>query len=225
MQLYWLTARYFKIKLNNRQNLALLLAQPLIIAGLVCLVFNQLRIGVLFLMTISAIWFGVSNAAKEIVGELNVYQRERMFNLKINTYILSKCLVLSGIALLQTLVFVAIIYFNFKINTVPEFDTIYLKSFWSSVAFMFYISFSATLMGLLLSAYFTSTEKVMTVVPITLMPQILLAGVMTKIDSLLVELLSLTTLGRWGTEGLARIQDSAFSENEVKSILGPAPPA
>ena len=225
MQLYWLTARYFKIKLNDRQNLALLLAQPLIIAGLVCLVFNQLRIGVLFLMTISAIWFGVSNAAKEIVGELNVYQRERMFNLKINTYILSKCLVLSGIALLQTLVFVAIIYFNFKINTVPEFDTIYLKSFWSSVAFMFYISFSATLMGLLLSAYFTSTEKVMTVVPITLMPQILLAGVMTKIDSLLVELLSLTTLGRWGTEGLARIQDSAFSGNgEVKSILGPAPP-
>ncbi|MFZ0491023.1 MAG: FHA domain-containing protein [Salegentibacter sp.] len=224
MQLYWLTARYFKIKLNDRQNLALLLAQPLIIAGLVCLVFNQLRIGVLFLMTISAIWFGVSNAAKEIVGELNVYRRERMFNLKIHAYILSKCLVLSGIALLQTLVFVAIIYLNFKWDAVPEFENIYLKSFWGSTAFMFYISLSSTLMGLLLSAYFTSTEKVMTVVPITLMPQILLAGVMTKIDSVLVEVLSFTTLGRWGTEGLARIQDNAYSGDEVtQSILAPAP--
>ena len=224
VQLFWLTTRYFKIKLKDRQNLILLLAQPIIIAGLVCLVFNQLRIGVLFLMTISAIWFGVSNAAKEIVGELNVYQRERMFNLKIHTYILSKCIVLSGIALIQTLIFVIIIYFNFKINSVPEFDDIYLKSFWKSTGFMFYIAFSSTLIGLLLSAYFTSTEKVMTVVPITLMPQILLAGVMTKIDSVFVEILSFTTLGRWGTEGLARIQDSAYSENgTTESILGPAP--
>ena len=224
VQLFWLTTRYFKIKLKDRQNLILLLAQPLIIAGLVCLVFNQLRIGVLFLMTISAIWFGVSNAAKEIVGELNVYKRERMFNLKIHTYILSKCIVLSGIALIQTLVFVVIIYLNFKINAVSEFEDIYLKSFWESTGFMFYISFSSTLIGLLLSAYFTSTEKVMTVVPITLMPQILLAGVMTKIDSVLVEILSFTTLGRWGTEGLARIQDAAYSENGTsESILGPAP--
>lgn len=221
-QLYWMAARYFRIKLADKQNLFLLLAQPVIIAGLVCLVFNQFRIGVLFLMTISAIWFGVSNAAKEIVGELNVYKRERMFNLKINAYILSKCLVLSVIALVQTLVFVSIIYFNFKIDPVEAFEEIYLKPFWPAVLFMFFISFSATLIGLLLSAYFTSTEKVMTVVPITLMPQILLAGVMTKIDSVLVEILSFMTLGRWGTEGFARLQDNAYAETEsYGSIITP----
>ncbi|HSI70851.1 MAG TPA: FHA domain-containing protein [Gillisia sp.] len=221
-QLYWMAVRYFRIKLADKQNLLLLLAQPIIIAGLVCLVFNQFRIGVLFLMTISAIWFGVSNAAKEIVGELNVYKRERMFNLKINAYILSKCIVLSIIALIQTLIFVSIIYLNFKIDPVPAFEDVYLKSFLPAVIFMFYISFSATLMGLFLSAYFTSTEKVMTVVPITLMPQILLAGVMTKIDSVLVEILSFFTLGRWGTEGFARIQDNAYTETELNgSILTP----
>ncbi|WP_422103817.1 FHA domain-containing protein [Winogradskyella sp.] len=209
-QLYWMCVRYFKIKMSDKQNLILLLAQPLIIAGLVCLVFNQFRIGVLFLMTISAIWFGVSNAAKEIVGEINVYKRERMFNLKINAYIISKCIVLSIVALVQTLVFVSIIYLNFKMNPVTEFEHVYLKPYVSSLLFMFYIAFAATLIGLLLSAYFTSTEKVMTVVPITLMPQIMLAGVMTKIDNVLVEILSFTTLGRWGTEGFSRIQDKAF---------------
>ncbi|MEM9868798.1 MAG: hypothetical protein AAF765_13980, partial [Bacteroidota bacterium] len=56
---------------------------------------------------------------------------------------------------------------------------------------------------------FNNTEKVMTVVPIALMPQIMLAGVMTKINNTVVELLSFFTLGRWGTEGFARLQDGA----------------
>ncbi len=224
LQLYWLIVRYLKIKINDKENLILLLAQPIIIAGLVCLVFNEFRIGVLFLMAISAVWFGISNSAKEIVGELSVYKRERMFNLNIHTYILSKWSVLSIIAFIQTIIFVSIIYVNFKVNTNSDFPETYLRSFWQSTFFMFYISFSATLVGLLLSAFFNTTEKVMTVVPIMLMPQIMLAGVMTKIDSTLVEILSFVTLGRWGTEGFARIQDESFNgQGSVQSILAPNP--
>nr|WP_297916491.1 FHA domain-containing protein [uncultured Allomuricauda sp.] len=209
LQLFWLVARYFQIKINDKENLGLLLAQPIIIGGLVCLVFNKFQIGVLFLMAISGIWFGVSNAAKEIVGELPVYKRERMFNLGINAYIFSKWIVLSLIALVQTLIYVCIIYFNFKWNTFENFEDIYLRPFWKSAAFMLYISVSASLVGLWLSAAFNNTEKVMTVVPIALMPQIMLAGVMTKINNTVVELLSFFTLGRWGTEGFARLQDEA----------------
>jgi len=224
LQLYWLIIRYLKIKINDKENLILLLAQPIIIAGLVCLVFNEFRIGVLFLMAISAVWFGISNSAKEIVGELSVYKRERMFNLNIHTYILSKWSVLSIIAFIQTIIFVSIIYVNFKVNANSDFPETYLRSFWQSTFFMFYISFSATLVGLLLSAFFNTTEKVMTVVPIMLMPQIMLAGVMTKIDSTLVEILSFVTLGRWGTEGFARIQDESFRGQEpIQSILRPNP--
>ncbi len=228
LQLYWLVSRYFNVKLNDRGNLVLLLAQPIIIAGLVCLVFKEFRVGVLFLMAISAIWFGVSNAAKEIVGELSIYKRERMFNLHINTYIISKWVVLSLIALMQTLVFVSIIYLNFK-NSPPEgFEEVYLRPYWKSIGFMFYISFSASLIGLWLSAALNSTEKVMTVVPIALMPQIMLAGVMTKINNTLVELLSFLTLGRWGTEGFSRLQDQSSPQMEtnnesVQSVLTSIP--
>jgi len=64
----------------------------------------------------------------------------------------------------------------------------------------------------------------MTVVPIALMPQIMLAGVMTKIDNTLVEILSFTTLGRWGTEGFSRIQDQTFDNQEaLQSILYSVP--
>ena len=225
LQLLWLTLRYLKVKTLDKENLLLLIAQPFIIAGLVCLVFNQFRIGVIFLMAISAIWFGVSNAAKEIVGEISVYKRERMFNLNINTYIISKCIVLSIVAAVQSIIFVAIIHLSFKAMAVDEFPEIYPRSFFSSTIFMFFIAFSATLIGLLLSAFYSTTEKVMTVVPITLMPQIMLAGVMTKIDSVLVEVLSFFTLGRWGTEGLARIQDNAMKvqTSQLESILAPNP--
>ena len=76
-QLFWLTARYFNIKTNDRTNTFILLAQAPIIAGLLGLIFDELELSVLFLMTISAIWFGTNNSAKEIVGELPIYRRER----------------------------------------------------------------------------------------------------------------------------------------------------
>ncbi len=224
LQLFWLLSRYLNIKLNDRENLVLLLAQPFIIAGLVCLVFNKFQVGVLFLITISAIWFGVSNSAKEVVGELSVYRRERMFNLNINMYIISKLLVLSLIALIQSIVFISIIYINFKLNAFDGFDEVFLRPYWQSIAFMFFISFSGSLIGIWLSSSLNTTEKVMTVVPIVLMPQIMLAGVMAKINNTVVETLSFFTLGRWGTEGFSRMQDKLSPEVEgnpdvVSSIL------
>lgn len=222
LQFFWLFKRYLRIKISDRSNLILLLSQPVIIGGLICLIFDELQLGVLFLMAISAIWFGVSNAAKEIVGELPIYRRERMFNLNIHTYVLSKWGVLSLVAFVQTFIFVAIIYIKFRSLTMEGYEEVYLKSFGSSFFFVFYMAVSATLIGLWLSSYFNTTERVMTVVPIALMPQIMLAGVITRIDNLIIELASFLTIGRWGTEGLARIQDNAYDQettSQVASVL------
>jgi hypothetical protein len=53
----------------------------------------------------------------------------------------------------------------------------------------------------------TTTEEVMSILPIALMPQIILSGILSAITSPFIETLSYGTFGRWGTEGLARIQD------------------
>ncbi|MDD5571745.1 MAG: ATP-binding cassette domain-containing protein, partial [Bacteroidales bacterium] len=203
-QFFWLTRRYSEIKISDKLNLGLLIAQPVIIATLLIFIFDQLQLGVIFMMAISAVWFGVSNASKEIVGELSVYKRERMYNLNIFTYLFSKISVLSLIALLQVIIFVLIVYARYYNN-----DTgIMLIHLHELIPFLFYIAFSATLFGLLLSAVFDNAEKVMSMVPIALMPQIILAGVIVKINNPVKEVLSYFTLGRWGTEGTARIQDS-----------------
>ncbi len=215
-QFFWLTKRYFNIKANDKANMFLLMLQPIIIAGLLVFIFDKLQLGVLFLMAVSAIWFGVSNAAKEIVGEMPIYKRERMFNLNILTYLFSKITVLSVIALVQVIVFVLIVKMKYSAPTATDIQLVNVSQY---IFFMFYLAFSSTLLGLLLSAVFDTTEKVMTVVPIALMPQIMLAGVVTRIDNIWKEGLSYLTLGRWGTEGFSRIQDNYDNYQIERTLL------
>ena len=49
----------------------------------------------------SSLWFGCSNAVREIVDEQAIYRRERQTGLKIPSYIFSKLAVLSGVSLVQ----------------------------------------------------------------------------------------------------------------------------
>jgi ABC transport system ATP-binding/permease protein len=201
-QLRWLSQRYFHVKINNPINILWLLLQPVIVAVLMSLIFNHLTIGVLFLTTISSVWFGVNNAAKEIVEEQLIYRRERMINLRMTAYLLSKIAVLSLFALLQVFLFITILSFTYSKDIIP------LQNYWASIGFMFFLTFSAILLGLLLSAIADNAEQVMTVVPIILIPQILLSGVITDLsENKWKEATSYATLGRWGTEGFCRIQD------------------
>lgn len=205
-QFFWLTVRYFNIKTSDTTNTLILLAQAPIIAGLIALIFEEIELSVLFLMSVSAIWFGTNNSAKEIVGELPIYRRERMFNLRTLPYIFSKIFVLTFFSAIQVLIFVAIIYY--LVGT----EELSFAAYWDNVWMMLYLCFSATLLGLLVSALVDNTEKVMTIIPIVLIPQIMLAGVMAAIPAKsAVEFASYTMLSRWGTESLAYVQDSVRS--------------
>jgi hypothetical protein len=89
---------------------------------------------------------------------------------------------------------------------------------------MLYVSLVASMMGLLLSAIVSTTEKVMTLVPIALIPQIMLAGVVAKISSPIVELLSYLTLSRWGNEGFCNVQQNVRVEvPNIKSLTAQDP--
>lgn len=208
-QFWWLTIRYFNIKLNDRLNTTIMIGQAPIIALLVSVIFDQVSQAVPFLMAITAIWFGTNNAAREIVSEAAIYKRERMFNQGVFAYIFSKVVVLSSFAAVQSLLFTLIIYIRFQNGAPSWHDPLF------SFSWMLLLSISATLMGLLLSAIVSSTEKVMTLVPIALIPQIMLAGIIAKINSSLVELLSYFTLSRWGTEGFSAIQKTISTPNMV----------
>src|SRR5690242_19823757 len=66
----------------------------------------------LFLQLLAALWFGCSNAVREIVGEWAVYQRERMVGLKLLPYVAAKLTVLGGLCLLQCAVLLGIVHWG-----------------------------------------------------------------------------------------------------------------
>ncbi len=207
-QFWWLTIRNFNIKLNDKVNTSILLLQAPIIAALIGLIFEEIVLAVPFLMAVSSVWFGTNNAAREIVSESTIYRRERMFNQGIVPYILSKITVLTCFSAVQSLLFIGIIFFRFKGNDLAW------NNFPLTFLWMLLLSISSTLLGLLLSAIVSTSEKVMSLVPIILIPQIMLAGIVTKIKLEIVEWLSYLTLSRWGTEGFGLIQ---------KQIIAPTP--
>lgn len=200
-QFYWLSARFLRIKTNDLLNVAILIGQAPIIALLVYFIFDDVTMSVPFLVILSAIWFGTSNAAREIVSESTIYRRERMFNLRIGPYIMSKLAILSLFALVQAALFSVIIYLGFQ-NGSPAWNDLP-----ATIGWVWFLTVSATILGLMLSALVDTAEKVMTLVPLVLIPQVMLAGVVAPIQKGSVEIFSYLALTRWGNEGLVLIQN------------------
>lgn len=212
-QFLWLSRRYAHIKVSNTKNIAFLLFQPLFVAVMLWWIFDQLQISIVFLTAISAIWFGVNNSATEIVEELPIYKRERMFNLRIIPYIASKIVILSIIAFLQVVIFISFIYLGFSGGDLG------LNNYAHSVLFMFYLSVSAILLGLLFSSAIDDKETVLTIMPLSLIPQIIFAGVVAPIDKTIKAWASYIWLGRWGTQGFTHIQEKVITKIPVPSNL------
>jgi ABC transport system ATP-binding/permease protein len=190
-QFYWLSKRYFTLKTNDFGNTFLMLLQAPIIAVLMCFMFEKISLSLVFMMAISAVWFGTNNAGREIIGEMPIYVRERMFNLRIIPHILSKISVLMAFSVLQIVGFLAILSLKFSL---PNLKILFLL--------LLTLSLAAILLGLLISAAVKNNEQVMTTIPMILIPQILLAGVLSEVKGGL-EILSRFTLLRWTTAGLA----------------------
>lgn len=222
-QYYWLTRRYLNIKANDKVNSLIMLGQAPFIALIICILFNSINPGLPFLMAIASLWLGANNAAREIVSEGAIFKRERMFNQGILSYMFSKITVLMMFSSLQSIMFVSILSLRFA-DSSPGLNDPLQATIW-----MIFISLVATLMGLLLSATVSTAEKVMSLVPIALIPQIMLAGMITKISNALVELLSYISISRWATEGFNVIQNEVavpkYYVANKDSLMTPNPPA
>jgi ABC-type multidrug transport system ATPase subunit/ABC-type multidrug transport system permease subunit len=211
-QYFILTLRAAQRKLNDWSGFLMLIGQAPIIAILMSLIYDELNSTVPFFMATTAIWLGTNNAAREIVSEQSIFKRERMFSQGIIPYIFSKITILSFIALVQAILFIAIIDMNFKSSTV------HFQNTFSAFGWMFFVTVCASIMGLLISSIVNTTEKVMTIVPLVLIPQIMLAGVVVKINNIFVELISYLTLSRWSFQGFSIIQKEVSTPKYIAQV-------
>ncbi len=209
---WWiLTRRYATIKRKDVVNTAILLMQAPIIGGLISLVFwGETDTGIgrssfspfaLFLLAVSAVWFGCSNSAREIVAEQAIFKRERMVNLKLASYVMSKFAVLGVVCAIQCITLLAVTY--------P------FLGFYGSPLTMFIVLLVCSLaglgMGLLLSSLVRTSEAAIALVPLLLIPQVILGGILMPIDNLSPPTWfgSNFMIARWGYEALLHAEDGA----------------
>ncbi len=204
-----LTHRFLEIKLKDKRNTLLLLAQAPIIAVILAFIIGDALndAKTLFIAAIISIWFGANNAVREIVAEAPIYSRERLVNLKIPSYVFSKYAVLSGIAFLQCLLFVGILV-GFGRLSGGDFGWLWLT--------LYLTSLGGIAMGLFFSALVNSTEKAMSILPLILIPQLLLGGFLKPFDDIYINL----STGKPATE----TEFQRFEERKSQPVPPPQPP-
>ena len=200
-QYFYLSLRYLSRKLNDYKSLLVTIGQAPFIAILMIFIFPEINHIVLFFISISAIWFGTNNSAKEIVSERQIFHRERMYNQGIIPFILSKITILSIVGFIQSLIFISILHFNYRNQFVHISNDIEM------IIWMSFTIIVSSLFGLMLSSFSKSSEKVMGYIPIALIPQIMISGIIVKISGkILISYISFLTIARWSTTGLSRLQ-------------------
>ncbi len=149
----------------------------------------------IFFLIVAAVWFGTSNAAREIVSERSIYLRERMVNLGLLNYVMSKYLLLAGFCVIQCTVLLAIVFFTLGFHGGPE-------AFLMMLGSLTITSISAVALGLMLSTVVASSEAAMALTPIALIPQVVLGGLMVPITTVPhLKPLMYVIPARWGFEG------------------------
>jgi len=220
-RVYHLSRRYGEVMARDLRNLALLLLQAPVLAFILGLVSSRHALTasasageankVLLLLATSAVWLGTINSAREVVKELPIYVRERLMGIGPVPYVLSKVAVLSILCLVQSWLLLVVLALRVDLPS----DGVLLPGPLEMYLSIALTSLTAMAMGLLVSAASSSQERATSVVPLVLIPQIVLAGVIFKLSGL-AEVLSFISIAKWSVEVLgatAALPDGGYAAN------------
>lgn len=214
-------------KLNNKQYLAINLLQAPLLALLLAVINRHHNPGAvysfaenenmpvfIFISIIVCLFIGLTVSAEEIFHDRKILKREKFLNLSRSSYLLSKILILFVLSAYQTITFWLISSYVLQIG--------YFS--WTQVGLLFSASCFANMLGLNISAAFNQAVTIYILIPILLIPQLVLGGIVIKFskinpdikDHVHVPVISELMASRWAYEGL---MVSFFKDNEYYKPL------
>ena len=213
--------RNFKTKITNVQYLCIALLEAPVLAVICALLTryappegytvmdNKNLVSYFFMAVIVATFIGMSGSAEEIIKDRALLKREKFLQLSYGSYIWSKIIFMAGVSLIQTFLFILIG------NTIMGLG---LFGIWWLI--LFATAFLANLTGLLLSQCLSSIVSIYISIPILLIPQILLCGLVVSFSDLTpnsktgnVPLIGELIPSRWSYEALAV---TSFTDNDYE---------
>ena len=162
---------------------------------------------------IVALFMGLTVSAEEIIRDRKILKRESFLNLSWNSYLMSKLVILFTMSAIQTFTFVLIG------NLILGIEWSMLLPFWFV---LFTTSCLANVLGLNVSSAFNSAVTVYVMIPLLLIPQMILSGVLFSFDKLndflstkgKVPIVADMMASRWAYEALAVYQ---FKNNSYEA--------
>ncbi len=212
--------RNLRTKITDRQYLLINLLEAPVLAVIVAYftrfaegeeyIFfeNKSLISYLFMSVVVLLFMGMSVSAEEIIKDRKILQRESFLNLSRFSYLNSKILFLVLLSAFQSFSFVFIANLILGIHDMT-------MAYW---LILFSVAVFSNMVGLNISSAFDSVVAIYIMIPMLLIPQILLCGVIVKFDDLqnktsgkdAVPIAGEIMVSRWAFEALAVEQ---FKEN------------
>ena len=214
--------RNIRTKITNIQYLLITLLQAPVLAVICALLTryappegysvmdNKNLVSYFFMAVIVATFTGMSGSAEEIIKDRALLKRESFLHLSYSSYIWSKIIYMAGVSLIQTLLFIVIG------NAIMGLHGLFF-TWW---LILFVTALLANLTGLLLSQCLNSVVAIYISIPMLLIPQILLCGLVVSFSDLTpksttgnVPLIGDLIPSRWSYEALAV---TSFTDNEYE---------
>jgi len=225
-QAFIFITRNFLTKLSNKQYLVINLLEAPILAILLAFIikyksapsgkeylfrYNENLPAFMLMAIIVALFMGLTVSAEEIIRDRKILKRESFLNLSWNSYVISKLTILFLLSAIQTFTFIIIGNWILEIHGMT----------WAFWFVLFSTSCFANVLGLNISSAFNSAVTVYILIPLLLIPQMILSGLLFDFDKL-NELLSTkgkvpmvadVMTSRWAYEAMAVHQ---FKNNEYQ---------
>ena len=217
--------RNIKTKITNIQYLCITLLEAPVLAVVCALLTryappegysvmeNKNLVSYFFMAVIVATFTGMSGSAEEIIKDRALLRREKFLHLSYSSYIWSKIIYMAGVSLIQTFLFILIG------NAIMGLEGLF--GVWWLI--LFTTALLSNLIGLLLSQCFSSVVAIYISIPMLLIPQILLCGLVVNFSDLTpksttgnVPAIGNVIPSRWAYEALAV---TMFTDNEYEKDL------
>ena len=213
-QVATLSRRYVRVLYSDRRNLAILVLQAPFLGALLLAALppgelkltptGQFRLVskapfVLFLIALAMTWLGASNAVREIAKELPILRRERAVGLSLSAYITSKFLVLGVVTVGQAVVLCVLALGR---QHGPGSAIVLGWPLGEIMVAAAVTGLAALALGLLVSAVAKTPDRAMTVLPMVLVLEMVLAVgaiVPSVTDKPVLKQVSYLSSAQWGT--------------------------
>jgi ABC-type multidrug transport system ATPase subunit/ABC-type multidrug transport system permease subunit len=185
IQFYNFTVRNLTMKARNRTNLIITFLEAPLLALIIGFIlrfspeagkysyYKNNNIGIhVFVSIIIFVFLGLSNSIEEILDEKKMLIREKLMNLKISHYLVSKLIALSMFSLAQLLLYYIVTVLVLGLRGVT----------FISLSYYFLASCIGFSLGLMTSAFIKNNRAIINIMPLILIPQIILGGAIIEYE-------------------------------------------